>query len=55
MKNFYLLLLFVMLLTSVGVFADALPGFKYVDATELQIINKAWDNTTEPYTRLTQQ
>lgn len=44
-----------MLLTSVGVFADALPGFKYVDATELQIINKAWDNTTEPYTRLTQQ
>lgn len=55
MKNFYILLLFVMLLTSVGVFADALPGFKYVDATELQIINKAWDNTTEPYTRLTQQ
>lgn len=55
MKNFYLLLLFVMLLTSVGVYADALPGFKYVDATELQIINKAWDNTTEPYTRLTQQ
>lgn len=44
-----------MLLTSVGVYADALPGFKYVDATELQIINKAWDNTTEPYTRLTQQ
>ena len=55
MKNLTFLLTLLLLLSTVGVSADALPGFKYVDATELQIINKGWDNTTEPYTRLTQQ
>ena len=55
MKNKSLLLLFVLLLLPVGVSADALTGFHYEDATKFQIINKGWDNTTEPYTRLPQQ
>lgn len=55
MKNYNLLVLLLMLLSSIGAMADALPGFRYVDATELQIINKGWDNTTEPFTRLPQQ
>lgn len=55
MKNFSFALLFVMLQFSAAVFADALTGFRFVDATEFQIINKGWDNTTEPYTRLPQQ
>lgn len=55
MKNFSFAVLFLALLFSVGVKADALTGFRFVDATEFQIINKGWDNTTEPYTRLPQQ
>ena len=55
MKNYYFLLLFVLLLFPIGVSADALSGFRYEDATKFQIINKGWDNTTEPYTRLPQQ
>ena len=55
MKNFSFAVLFLALLFSAGVKADALTGFRFVDATEFQIINKGWDNTTEPYTRLPQQ
>ena len=55
MKNFSFAVLFLALLFSAGVKADALAGFRFVDATEFQIINKGWDNTTEPYTRLPQQ
>ena len=55
MKNNYFLLLFALLLLPIGVSADALTGFRYEDATKFQIINKGWDNTTEPYTRLPQQ
>ena len=55
MRNYYLLFLSVLLLLPIGVSADALPGFRYEDATKFQIINKGWDNTTEPYTRLPQQ
>lgn len=51
----YLSLLFFLLLTTLGAYADELPGFRYEDATNFQIINKGWDNTTEPYTRLPQQ
>ena len=55
MKNYSFLFLSVLLLLPVGVSADALSGFRYEDATKFQIINKGWDNTTEPYTRLPQQ
>ena len=55
MKNYSFAVLFLALLFSAGVKADALTGFRFVDATEFQIINKGWDNTTEPYTRLPQQ
>jgi hypothetical protein len=55
MKNSHLMLLLMLLLSWVGAYADALPGFRYEDATNFQIINKGWDNTTEPYTRLPQQ
>ena len=44
----------MLLLISLTVSADALPGFRYEDATKFQIINKGWGNTTEPYTRLPQ-
>ena len=55
MKKYTFFLTLVLLLSSMGVYADALPGFRYEDATKFQIINKGWDNTTEPYTRLPQQ
>ena len=54
MKNCYLSIGFF-LCSVLGAYADALPGFRYEDATKFQIINKGWDNTTEPYTRLPQQ
>jgi hypothetical protein len=54
MKNYYLLISFF-LCSLASAYADALTGFRFVDATEFQIINKGWDNTTEPYTRLPQQ
>ena len=54
MKNFYLFITFLVCSIATA-YADALPGFRYEDATNFQIINKGWDNTTEPYTRLPQQ
>ena len=45
----------MLLLVSLTVSADALPGFRYEDATKFRIINKGWENTSEPYTRLPQQ
>ena len=55
MKNLSIITLLFLLTCAVGVKADALPGFRYEDASKFQIINKGWDNTTEPYTRLPQQ
>lgn len=50
MKKIWMLAL---ILTAVYVLnAAEVPGFKYVDATTLRIINKAWHNTSEPYTRI---
>ncbi|MBR5327199.1 MAG: SGNH/GDSL hydrolase family protein [Paludibacteraceae bacterium] len=54
MKNFYLFITFLVCSIATA-YADVLPGFRYEDATNFQIINKGWDNTTEPYTRLPQQ
>ena len=55
MKYTKLFVVSAMLLFVCTMYADALPGFRYEDATKFQIINKGWDNTTEPYTRLPQQ
>ena len=55
MKHIRILSLAALLVASLAVWADALPGFRYEDASKFQIINKGWDNTTEPYTRLPQQ
>jgi hypothetical protein len=54
MKHFYLFIIFLFCSIATA-YADALPGFRYEDATNFLIINKGWDNTTEPYTRLPQQ
>jgi hypothetical protein len=54
MKHFYLFIIFLVCSIATA-YADALPGFRYEDATNFLIINKGWDNTTEPYTRLPQQ
>jgi hypothetical protein len=54
MKHFYLFIIFLVCSITTA-YADALPGFRYEDATNFLIINKGWDNTTEPYTRLPQQ
>ena len=55
MKHLSIWMLLLALSATLAVSADPLPGFRYEDATKLQIINKGWDNTTEPYTRLPQQ
>ena len=55
MKYTKLFAVSAMLLFVCTMYADALPGFRYEDATKFQIINKGCDNTTEPYTRLPQQ
>ena len=54
MKQVKILSVAALLLVSLAVSADALPGFRYEDATKFRIINKGWDNTSEPYTRLPQ-
>ena len=54
MKNYSRLVLMVLLLSSMFVSAAEQPGFRYEDATKFRIINKGWDTTTEPYTRLPQ-
>ena len=55
MKYTKLFAIAAMLFSVCNLFADELSGFRYEDATKFQIINKGWDNTTEPYTRLLQQ
>ena len=55
MKHTKFITLLAMLLAVNTLLADELTGFRYEDATNFQIINKGWDNTTEPYTRLPQQ
>ena len=55
MKKLNLILMGLLLGVGMPLMADALPGFRYEDATKFQIINKGWDNTTEPYTRLPQE
>ena len=55
MKHLSIWMLLLALSATLAVSADPLPGFRYEDATKFQIINKGWDNTTEPYTRLPQQ
>lgn len=52
MKRMKTICLLAVLFCSMGTMAAELPGFRYEDATKFQIINKGWDNTTEPYTRL---
>ena len=54
MKSVKILSVAALLLVSLAVSADALPGFRYEDASKFRIINKGWDNTSEPYTRLPQ-
>ena len=54
MKHLSIWLLLLALSATLAVSADPLAGFRYEDATKFQIINKGWDNTTEPYTRLPQ-
>ena len=55
MKHAKIFSVAAMLCLVCNMYADALPGFRYEDATNFEIINKGWDNTTEPYTRLPQQ
>lgn len=54
MKSVKILSVAALLLVSLAVSADALPGFRYEDASKFRIINKGWDHTSEPYTRLPQ-
>ena len=54
MKSVKILSVAALLLVSLAVSADALPGFRYEDASKFRIINKGWGNTSEPYTRLPQ-
>ena len=54
MKHLNLWMLLVALTATMAVSADPLAGFRYEDATKFRIINKGWDNTSEPYTRLPQ-
>ena len=55
MKHLNIWMLLLALSATLAVSAEPLTGFRYEDATKFQIINKGWDNTTEPYTRLPQQ
>lgn len=50
--NFWMLL--IAFSATLAVSADPLDGFRYEDATNFRIINKGWENTSEPYTRLPQ-
>ena len=50
-----LILTALLLCCGMTMLAGPLAGFRYEDASKFQIINKGWDNTTEPYTRLPQQ
>jgi len=54
MKHLNLFVLLVALATTTIVSAGELSGFRYEDASKFRIINKGWDNTSEPYTRLPQ-
>ena len=54
MKNSRHFLLMMAVLSSMFASAAELPGFRYEDATKFRIINKGWDNTSEPFTRLPQ-
>ena len=54
MKHLNLFVLLVALATTTVVSAGELSGFRYEDASKFRIINKGWDNTSEPYTRLPQ-
>lgn len=54
MKNSRRFLLMMAVLSSMFASAAELPGFRYEDAKNFRIINKGWENTSEPYTRLPQ-
>ena len=54
MKHFNLWMLLIALFATLTVSADPLTGFRFEDATNFRIINRGWDNTSEPYTRLPQ-
>jgi hypothetical protein len=54
MKHLNFFVLLVAMTATMAVSADPLSGFRYEDATNFRIINKGWDNTSEPYTRLPQ-
>ena len=55
MKHLNLWMLLILFSTVMTVSAGELKCFRYEDASKFRIINKGWDNTTEPYTRLPQQ
>lgn len=57
MKHIYLLLLSAAVLLGTALSAHAQhdaesPAWRYIDARDLRIINKGWDNTLRPYTRI---
>lgn len=54
MKHFNLWMLLIALFATLTVSAEPLTGFRFEDATNFRIINRGWDNTSEPYTRLPQ-
>ena len=54
MKNLRRFLLMIAVLSSMFASAAELSGFRYEDAKNFRIINKGWENTSEPYTRLPQ-
>ena len=54
MKNSRRFLLMMAVLSSMFASAAELQGFRYEDAKNFRIINKGWENTSEPYTRLPQ-
>ncbi len=54
MKKFFCMIAMAMAAAAFTAFAADQPEkpWKYVDAQELRVINKAWDNTLRPYTRI---
>ncbi len=54
MKKFFCMIAMALAAAAFTAFAADQPEkpWKYVDAQELRVINKAWDNTLRPYTRI---
>ena len=52
MKPLKTYILSFLLLSTACAQAAELPGFRYEDATRFRIINRGWDNTATPYSRM---